>query len=497
MAFLRKTTRDGISMGVVYSIIQKCIRRCMISESLYYARLIFEDGTPNALRKRLIQCCLEDMCNWNLAKEIHKAKDSELMDYVIIVSKNKKTHISAYAQRVALDYVIKNLSIDNNDKEMKELMMFTKLQLEEEYKEIRKKIDYPVLYTYMGKSNLVWSVFTLWKYRKELRYQIDKEITEEDRIEKKFDEIPFWVYDKHTPNGTKGYEFFFKYSLIMNNKVYNSTSEEDYEIECKKIYRETEKKYGIKSKTKNTIERYKKGEIEMEEVEDPIPEFLKGRFKDIIQIQLLTRRSNPKVYFVTDINPQKVNKYVIKGVMNKEFVKSVIRTEKLKKKLNEPHLHFETICEDEDKYWCLFKSVVDYNCNEYVMKESKLESMRPIYNGVNANCNFEELIKDKEMFYELIVRTMFKALIGANDWAQRNYIIDSNNVIYSIDDHVNKGSDVTIDSLTPKLKRTVKEEWERMIKENRNVLIEKVEEWKSMLKTEYFKTRCDMIKILL
>ena len=52
MAFLRKETSEkGISIGICYSIFQKCIRRCMTSEALYYGQLIYNDGTPNALRK--------------------------------------------------------------------------------------------------------------------------------------------------------------------------------------------------------------------------------------------------------------------------------------------------------------------------------------------------------------------------------------------------------------------------------------------------------------
>ena len=43
----RKTTDEDVDMGLCYSI--------------YYGKLIFQDGTPNSLRKRLIMYCLEDM----------------------------------------------------------------------------------------------------------------------------------------------------------------------------------------------------------------------------------------------------------------------------------------------------------------------------------------------------------------------------------------------------------------------------------------------------
>ena len=71
MAFLRRETKEpGVSIGMCYSIFQKTIRRCMTSEALFYGKLIFNDGTPNSLRKRLVMSCLEDMANLELALEI-------------------------------------------------------------------------------------------------------------------------------------------------------------------------------------------------------------------------------------------------------------------------------------------------------------------------------------------------------------------------------------------------------------------------------------------
>ena len=40
MAFLRKSTSEG-NVGLLYSILQKCIRRGLEKESLYYANIIY------------------------------------------------------------------------------------------------------------------------------------------------------------------------------------------------------------------------------------------------------------------------------------------------------------------------------------------------------------------------------------------------------------------------------------------------------------------------
>ena len=74
MAFLRKQTSEG-SIGLLYSIIQKCIRRGLEEECLYYSGILYKEGTPNSLRKRLVYVTNEDICNLKLAKEIMECKN--------------------------------------------------------------------------------------------------------------------------------------------------------------------------------------------------------------------------------------------------------------------------------------------------------------------------------------------------------------------------------------------------------------------------------------
>jgi len=43
MAFLRKQTSEG-SIAELYSVIQKCIRRGLVEECLYYSHILFNEG---------------------------------------------------------------------------------------------------------------------------------------------------------------------------------------------------------------------------------------------------------------------------------------------------------------------------------------------------------------------------------------------------------------------------------------------------------------------
>ena len=43
MAYLRKSTSEG-NVGLLYSILQKCIRRGLIEEALYYSKIIYEEA---------------------------------------------------------------------------------------------------------------------------------------------------------------------------------------------------------------------------------------------------------------------------------------------------------------------------------------------------------------------------------------------------------------------------------------------------------------------
>ena len=134
MAFLRKKTSEG-SIAELYSVIQKCIRRGLEEECLYYSEILFNEGTPNSLRKRLVYVTNEDIGHIKLSNEIVECKDEDLFKYVVICCRLKKTHDPAWLSRLALHYSMNNLKTDNH--EMVEAMKMTEFIKNDDYKSIR------------------------------------------------------------------------------------------------------------------------------------------------------------------------------------------------------------------------------------------------------------------------------------------------------------------------------------------------------------------------
>jgi len=470
----------------------------MLEECLYYGNLIKTYGTPNSLRKRLVQSCLEDMCHWDLAIEISKCGDDELEKYVYIVAKNKKTHISAWAQRVALDKAIKKKDESHNP-ELAQLVKLTFLDVKEDYGAIRKFLgpDGSKLFTYMGKERLVWTVKVLWESRSILKYPLNRSI-DDKIVPRKFDTIPEWCRDKHTVGGKAGYQFFFDNSCVMNNRVYSST--EDYEMTCKMIYLTEEAKYGNKARTKHTIERWREQLKKISTgastgASDTVPkQLIDYGYYDIIQIQLLTRKSNPKVYFCTQdkANGEK-KKYVLKGPINVFLAQNIRETERVKKILDQPHLNVK-ILKISGELWMRSDSLIDYT-NDVITKQSKLESTRNIYNGPNANCNFKKNL-DKQ-FMGVMMAVLLKSLVGANDWAERNFITAApHSKVYSVDDHAKRDP---IKELKPKLNKKCSEQWDTLVEKHKQEIQDVLEKWvkTDLVEESFYEDRLEVLKKLM
>ena len=152
MAFLRKQTSEG-SIGLIYSIIQKCIRRGMEEECLYYSDILFKEGTPNSLRKRLVYVCNEDIGHIKLSNEIMECNDEDLYKYLIVLCRLKKTHDPAWLSRLSLHYAMNNIDTDNE--ELIEGMKITEYIREDNYKKVREYIgkEYNKLYSFTNKNN--------------------------------------------------------------------------------------------------------------------------------------------------------------------------------------------------------------------------------------------------------------------------------------------------------------------------------------------------------
>ena len=463
MAFLRKQTSEG-SIGLLYSLIQKCIRRGLEEECLYYSEILFNEGTPNSLRKRLVYVTNEDIGHIKLSNEIMECKDEDLFKYLIICCRLKKTHDSAWLSRLALHYSMNNLK--SNNEELSEAMKLTEYVRNDDYKSIREYIgkEYSKLYTFSGKNNLVWASYILFNRRPELNqeYSLDIEIPSK----KKFNSIPIWVMDKHVSGGTKGYQFFFDNSLVVNKNIYGESGDK-FAKECKKVYLDDEKNLG-NGKTKVLYQKWK-------ENNDIYEKIIPG-FNNVIQTQLITSRGKPHTYYATSNKDNK--KYVLKGPMTIDMRKQVIKTEKIKKVLGFNHLNVEFI-NLFDQNWMKMNSLLDYDYNCKELKSSKLEENVYIYNGKNCNYNFDDINEDN--FMELFKNYIFRLVVGANDHCCRNFITDDNKV-YSIDDHCLDQDFEDINNI--KMKKDIKLKWNEYILKNKPEILELLDDWNSRFKNE-------------
>ncbi len=500
--YLRKVvpTRHGdILMGTCYSIFQKCIRRCLPEEALYYGILIKKYGSENALRKRLMLCVLEDMAHIEFVKTIFKTKDLERC--IVIASYNKKTHISAWAQRVSLTPISVSLtptsvsltptsvsltptsvsltptsvltSVLTN--ELKELMEFSDLDVAKQYKTIRNKLCGMLahIYTATGRSRLVFTCAVLSKYRPELNYEL-----EEYKCQPRaFVEIPKWACDKHTAGGVAGFDYFYNYGLVMNNRIYDKP--EDYEVEAYKLYKRAERISGKQHKTQHMIE-FLRGvpDIDWQHPDRHLINDLHTLgFSRIIQVQLNTRKHAPTVFFAE----RGAQQYVVKGHLNENMKSAIILSEELKIKLG---LYLK--CEIVDD-WAVWTCPFVYE-NEVTMCESKIETARPIYSGRNINCQFDIV----NHFMAIFKAHLVKVLIGAGDYAKRNYI-QVGDVVYSIDDHRTHNFDVITESmLYPNLKAVERSVWLEGIKNNKPHIVDMLKVW-----SQHLNDRCNQcIKLI-
>jgi hypothetical protein len=472
MAFLRKKTSEG-NIGLLYSIIQKTIRRGLENECLYYSKILFDEGTPNSLRKRLIYVTNEDIGHIELSNEIMNCDDVDLFKYVVICCRLQKTHDPAWLSRLALHYCMNDLETDNF--ELIEAKKMTFLVKDKKYKEIREYLGkYGKMYTFTSKNNLVWSSYILFKNRKELNQNYSLEVDIPEVF--KFNEIPYWVKDKHVVGGVKGYKFFFENSLVVLENIYENMLGEGgdkYADECKKVYLDDEKKLG-NGKTNYLKKIWLNSKDNYETI-------IKG-YKDVIQVQLITSRGKPQVYFVTDINDNK--KYVLKGPIIYDMKKKINKTELMKKKLGMNTLNV-TFIKLDGKIWMKSDCILDYNKDNKELKSSKLESNIYIYSGDNSNINFDMISKN---FMEIFEQYLFRIFIGCNDHCVRN-IIEKDLKFYSIDDHC-LDIDVNLDELNKiKMRKDIKIIWDNKIKENKDNIFKILKDWEGNVETDYYKKR--------
>ena len=133
MAFLRKQTSEG-SIGLLYSIIHKCICVEVWKKNVYIIQKYYLMKEHLILRKRLVYVTNEDIGHIKLSNEIMECKNNDLFKYLIICCRLKKTHDPAWLSRLALHYSMNNIKTD--DKELIEAMKMTEFIRKNNYKNI-------------------------------------------------------------------------------------------------------------------------------------------------------------------------------------------------------------------------------------------------------------------------------------------------------------------------------------------------------------------------
>jgi len=495
MAFLRKktTAHDELSMGHCYSAFQKCVRRGLTSNALYYGSVIRECGSLNVIKKRLIQFALEDFAWWEIAVDIFmKISDENYKKYIIVLCNSEKTHVTAYMQRIALETIIDSdfkTEIVPNEFE-KAFPIVVKWYREFLVGNIRKLFGTSgnienKIFTLM-KEVLVFTCYILYK-EKVLRRNvsnindIDDQKYESKRLEPDLESgrpLPYWVYDKHVSNGVKGYKFFFEHGLVYDKKLFIN---DPYEKQARDLY------IKIGKKTKVLIEEAKeKIEEEKRKENNSLEEiYLREKgFDRVLQIQLLTRRNTPKVFFC-GMNGEDC---VVKGPLTQRQMLTMKKIEIMKKDLSLPSFNIFFV-EDERMYWavtpCLLKNV-DYE--DFIFKESKLEQRRKIYNGVSCHIEVGNLTIEEWRYF--ILSQLFKTIVTCNDCPKRNFLVYGEKV-FSIDDHVDFDQNKKI-TIVPRMKQIEIEEYKENFREQKNEILKILRNWREILEDPY-KSRLDSV----
>ena len=154
-----------------------------------------------------------------------------------------------------------------------------------------------------------------------------------------------------------------------------------------------------------------------------------------------------------------------------------------------------------DEYWLISNSLVNYKYN-IEWKESKLESRRPIYNGPNVNCCFDDFFgPNRDVLLNqknLVLAMLFKALVGAKDYASRNFLVSDK--IYSIDDHSYLPENVDINVIPDKIKKETKKGWKQYVKNlGKKKIRKRLKKWKKRInksEVKYKDNLIDRLKII-
>lgn len=412
---MKKGYSGKYRFDVIYSALQKFMRRNEFNNALEMCKE-FKDY-PNALKKRLIYCSIEDCPDMNLINDIYKTepKIEKLIPFVSVIC----NHIKCREVFYAFYYCAAKEPLNKNPLDIKDDLLSTMkklvyLILESKYDTIISFYQkyYPdmelnKIFKFINKNRcFIYALAAKFvcPYIEE-KYELDKNIKINYDFNKDF-VLPEYVFDKHTLNTKdKSYSFF------INNIILEPRKEEtEIEKKAKDIYITTNNSTGY------WLEK-RKNELFNEE--------LTG---NLIQTQLITAKWKPFVYYYDKNNNNKYE-YILKKKMKRTEMEECVDSDNIKKILNLPNLDVKI---ENDNL--IMKNLIEIEPNNTIIKKSKLENNVNIYNGEHYHYNHIKLndLNDDELL-QLFKSLLFRKIIGTNDTCERN-LIYINNKIFSIDD---------------------------------------------------------------
>ena len=414
--FLKKKGYSGkYQFDVIYSALQKFMRRNELNNALEMCKEFKE--YPNALKKRLIYCSVEDCPDMNLINDIYNTEPiiEKLIPYVKVICNHIKCREVFYTfYYCAAKELYNKEQLDIKDdllttmKKLLYLVVYDKydkiisfyqkyydnMQLEKIFKFINKNRCFMYALAAKFVCPYVEEKYTLEK-NIEFNYDFDEDFT-----------LPDYVYDKHTLHGQdKSYSFFINNIILVPRK-----EETEIEKKAKEIYINTNNSTGF------WLDKLKNKKLTKE---------LTG---NLIQTQLITSKWKPTVYYYDKNNNNKYE-YILKKKMKREEMEKCVDSDKIKKLIDLPNVDMKI-----ENNNLLMKNLISIDPNNTVVKQSKLEDNVTIYNGEHYHYNHKNLEKltDDESI-QLFEILLFRKIIGTNDTCERN-IIHKDNKLVSIDD---------------------------------------------------------------
>ena len=439
MAFLRKKTAHGHVMAEVYSCLQKAVRRGDADEALYWGAQIGEPF-PNALKKRLMQHALEDVCAPEYARALMGAKAKTwvaLVPWVRALCAVRKSRAAAWMNRVAVQYIADPAAaptpllgaaalalVQHRDGQLTALGARFGASTMRVYKELNNEV-------------LVFHCMLLVEAGivTEDAYALGAATTDDVDLAT-VRTVPDYALDKHTARGKalgRGYAHFLE-TMVVAPRLFPADAGDPFELEARALYTDGKEQRVRHILAASVAAAAKPAKPPKEPKAAKPPKEPKAAkpvagttvpagFTDVLQAQLLTGKHKPRVWFATDADGAQV---VVKGPVKAAERAAVMQTEALKVRLGLPHTHMRTHGE-----YLVCDSLLDYKTLETRVVSSTLETdvRVPIFTGGWDHA----MLADDDSAAQLFLGLLLRKVAGANDTCTRNFIVAGGKV-YSIDD---------------------------------------------------------------